>query len=73
MLWADGLTVEAPGVSQFEGELIFSEGDLAQRYSDLAPSGQLTSGYWLPSSKCWRSEAACCGSRTNGIGAENTR
>ena len=26
-------------MSQFEGELIFSEGDLAQRYSDLAPSG----------------------------------
>ena len=39
MLWADGLTMEAPEVSQFEGELIFSESDLAQRYSDLAPSG----------------------------------
>ena len=39
MLWADGLTVSAPEVSAYEGELVFSEDDLAQRYSDLAPSG----------------------------------
>jgi len=39
MLWADGLTAEAPEVESYEGELTFGEEELAERYADLAPTG----------------------------------
>lgn len=39
MLWADGLTAEAPEVESYEGELLFGESELAERYADLAPTG----------------------------------
>ena len=39
MLWADGLTADAPEVDSFEGELVFGEAELAERYADLAPTG----------------------------------
>ena len=40
MLWADGISPEPPEY-QPEGILVFSEHDLNQRYSDLAPTGQV--------------------------------
>jgi len=39
MLWADGLTADAPEVDSFEGELVFGEAELAERYAELAPTG----------------------------------
>ncbi|DAC65272.1 TPA: DUF521 domain-containing protein [Candidatus Thalassarchaeaceae archaeon] len=39
MLWVDGLTADAPEVDSFEGELVFGEAELAERYADLAPTG----------------------------------
>ncbi len=39
MLWADGLTAEAPEVESYEGELTFGEEELAERYAELAPNG----------------------------------
>tara|TARA_B100000029_G_C17474301_1_gene923080 strand:+ start:154 stop:1311 length:1158 start_codon:yes stop_codon:yes gene_type:complete len=41
MLWADGHTANAPHVDEYQGELIFTEEDLAERYRELAPSGQV--------------------------------
>jgi hypothetical protein len=40
MLWADGHSPEAPHYTP-QGELIFSEQDLTERYADLAPTGQV--------------------------------
>ena len=39
MLWADGHTPKPPSTESFEGELVFSEGDLQLRYQQLAPKG----------------------------------
>ena len=41
MLWADGHTTKAPAVDEYQGELTFTEEDLAERYRELAPSGQV--------------------------------
>jgi len=41
MLWADGLTVEAPSGTPFQGELTFTEHDLEERYRELAPKGRV--------------------------------
>ena len=41
MLWADGLTADAPAVDGYQGELTFTEADLAERYRELAPRGQV--------------------------------
>ena len=41
MLWADGITAEAPEVESYEGELTFTEADLKERYRDLAPRGRV--------------------------------
>ena len=41
MLWADGITVDAPEVDAYEGELTFTEEDLLSRYKDLAPRGHV--------------------------------
>ena len=41
MLWADGLTADAPEVDSFEGELVFGEAELGERYADLAPTGSV--------------------------------
>jgi predicted aconitase/predicted aconitase with swiveling domain len=41
LLWADGHTVDAPSVEDYQGELTFTEEDLAERYRELAPRGQI--------------------------------
>ncbi len=41
MLWAEGHTAVAPEVDDYQGELIFTEDDLAERYRELAPRGQI--------------------------------
>ena len=41
MLWADGHTADAPDVDEYQGELTFTKEDLAERYRELAPSGQV--------------------------------
>ncbi len=41
MLWADGITGDAPQVDQYEGELTFNEEDLRERYEELAPRGKV--------------------------------
>jgi predicted aconitase with swiveling domain len=40
LLWADGHTPPAPS-SNYEGELTFTESDLAGRYAELAPNGEV--------------------------------
>ena len=40
LLWADGHTEQAPK-SDYEGELTFTESDLADRYAELAPNGEV--------------------------------
>ncbi|MBJ84414.1 MAG: hypothetical protein CMB52_02705 [Euryarchaeota archaeon] len=40
MLWADGVSAVPPEY-QPEGELVFTESDLMERYTDLAPTGQV--------------------------------
>ncbi|MBK69875.1 MAG: hypothetical protein CMB53_00530 [Euryarchaeota archaeon] len=39
MLWADGLTADAPEVTSFQGEMVFTRDELDRRYLELAPSG----------------------------------
>lgn len=39
MLWADGLTKDAPDVENFQGTLHFKQSDLSERYRDLSPKG----------------------------------
>ncbi len=41
MLWADGITSDAPEVDSFEGEMTFTESDLKERYMELAPRGRV--------------------------------
>ena len=41
MLWADGHTIEAPEVEGYQGELTFTEDNLAERYRELSPKGQV--------------------------------
>jgi len=41
LLWADGHTADAPAVEHYQGELIFTEDDLAERYRELSPQGQV--------------------------------
>ena len=41
LLWADGHTADAPAVEGYRGELTFTEDDLAERYRQLAPRGQV--------------------------------
>ena len=41
MLWADGITADAPEVDSYEGELTFQGSDLRQRYLELAPRGRV--------------------------------
>jgi hypothetical protein len=41
MLWADGHTAEAPEAEGCQGELRFTEEDLAERYRELSPKGQV--------------------------------
>lgn len=41
MLWADGLTPDAPTVKSYEGVLRFTESDLSGRYHDLSPKGKV--------------------------------
>jgi hypothetical protein len=41
MLWADGITANAPLVESYEGELSFTEADLLGRYRELAPRGRV--------------------------------
>ena len=41
MLWADGITANAPIVDSYEGELSFTEADLLERYRELAPRGRV--------------------------------
>ncbi|HIK78897.1 MAG: hypothetical protein CXT69_06290 [Methanobacteriota archaeon] len=50
MLWAEGLSPEMPSTAEsgkanskalIQGELIFTESDLRQRYEDLAPKGEV--------------------------------
>ena len=41
MLWANGLTADAPDVDSFEGELVFDNDALNKRYAELAPSGTI--------------------------------
>ena len=41
MLWADGHTIEAPEVGGYQGELTFTEDNLAERYRELSPKGQV--------------------------------
>ena len=40
LLWADGHTAPAPK-SDYEGEMTFTESDLAERYAELAPHGEV--------------------------------
>ncbi|MED5274070.1 MAG: aconitase X, partial [Candidatus Thermoplasmatota archaeon] len=39
MLWADGLTGDAPEVTSYQGEMTFTRDELDRRYLELAPSG----------------------------------
>ena len=41
MLWADGITQDAPEVGSYQGEVTFTEGDLEQRYRELSPRGRV--------------------------------
>lgn len=41
MLWADGHTEAAPLIEKYQGELTFTEADLAARYQTLAPKGEV--------------------------------
>jgi hypothetical protein len=41
LLWADGHTADAPAMEGYRGELTFTEDDLAERYRELAPRGQV--------------------------------
>ena len=41
MLWADGITADAPSVDSYEGEITFREEDLRGRYQELAPKGKV--------------------------------
>ena len=41
MLWADGHTSDPPVVESYEGELLFSDAELAARYEELAPRGEV--------------------------------
>ena len=41
MLWADGITEDAPEVDAYEGEVTFTEADLRNRYNELAPRGRV--------------------------------
>ena len=39
MLWADGITDDAPDVENFQGILHFNQSDLSERYRELSPKG----------------------------------
>jgi predicted aconitase/predicted aconitase with swiveling domain len=39
MLWADGITTDAPVTTSIQGELVFTEAELKTRYDELAPMG----------------------------------
>ena len=39
MLWADGITDDAPDVENLQGVLHFKQSDLAERYRELSPKG----------------------------------
>jgi len=41
MLWADGITADAPTTTSIQGELNFTEIDLKSRYDELAPTGTI--------------------------------
>ena len=41
MLWADGITPDAPLVDEFQGELHFTDEDLRGRYRELSPKGKV--------------------------------
>ena len=41
MLWADGITPDAPLVEKFQGELNFTDEDLDRRYRELSPKGKV--------------------------------
>ena len=41
MLWADGVTGDAPEVESYEGEIKFTESDLRKRYAELAPRARV--------------------------------
>ena len=41
MLWADGLTNDAPETSSYQGVLTFTQEELDRRYQELAPSGTI--------------------------------
>ena len=41
MLWADGITPDAPEVDSFQGEVTFTDDDLEQRYRELSPRGRV--------------------------------
>ncbi len=41
MLWADGITSDAPEVESYQGEITFTEEDLEQRYRELSPRGRV--------------------------------
>ena len=41
MLWADGITPDAPLVEEFQGELNFTDEDLERRYRELSPKGKV--------------------------------
>tara|TARA_B100000614_G_scaffold69031_1_gene61304 strand:- start:60901 stop:62646 length:1746 start_codon:yes stop_codon:yes gene_type:complete len=39
MLWADGITDDAPGVENYQGILHFNHSELSERYRELSPKG----------------------------------
>ena len=41
MLWADGITPDAPLVHEFQGNLNFTDEDLRGRYRELSPKGKV--------------------------------
>ena len=41
MLWADGITPDAPLVDEFQGDLNFTDEDLGGRYRELSPKGKV--------------------------------
>ena len=41
MLWADGITPDAPLVDEFQGDLNFTDEDLRGRYRELSPKGKV--------------------------------
>ena len=41
MLWADGITPDAPDVDEFQGELTFTDESLELRYRELSPKGEV--------------------------------